>query len=146
LKTRDALERFCTEHRLDRKGYTDTRFRVPLGPITLVFPNPGKLPLHDLHHVMLGAAPSFWGEVEVSALELRAGPPNAIIWILCVGALALAAFVRPRRVLSWWRAARGCRVLYEHPAPFEALLETEVEELRSWMRVRDPRWSAGCTD
>ena len=135
MKTRDALESFCAEHRLDRRGYADTKFRVPLGPFTLVFPNPGKLPLHDLHHVMLGAAPTFWGEVEVSALELRGGPPNVIIWILCVGALALGMLARPRRVIAWWRMSRGCRLLYDHPDPLEQLLELDVEDLRAWMRI-----------
>jgi hypothetical protein len=137
MKTRDALERFCAEHRLDRRGYADTRFRVPLGPFTLVFPNPGKLPLHDLHHVMLGAAPTFWGEVEVSALELRAGTPNVIIWVLCVGALGLGLVARPRVVRSWWRRSRGCRVLYDHPDTLDTILERDVDEVRAWMRLPD---------
>lgn len=127
----EAYDRFFAEHGLDPEAYAARRFRVPLGPITLVFPNPGQLPLHDLHHVALGAPPAFWGEVEVSALELRAGPPNMMIAILCAGALALGALRGPRRTWSWWRRYRNCSSLYGRDR--EALLGFELEAVRTSM-------------
>ena len=136
----DALADFFRVHSLDREGYRADRLVVHLGPITLPFPNPGLLPLHDLHHVALAAAgytsaPNFWGEVEVSALELRSGPPTALITLLCVGALALGALLSPRRVLRSWRRYRGCTNLYRE-RDVSALLALPVEELLERMRLR----------
>jgi hypothetical protein len=128
-----ALGGFFAAHGPLRDGYRSRRFRVRVGPLTLGFPNPGKLPLHDLHHVALGVAPSFWGEVEVSAFELRSGSPSALITLLCVGALVLGGLVAPRRVLGWWRRYAGCRNLYREP--YEPLLALELDELRRRMRL-----------
>ncbi|MBX3271047.1 MAG: hypothetical protein KF729_12350 [Sandaracinaceae bacterium] len=128
MKVRDALGAYFARHGLDRGGYAARRFRVPLGLVTLTFPNPGRLHLHDLHHVALDAPPTFWGEVEVSALELRAGPPTALIALLCVGALALGCLVGPARTARAWRRARGARHLYGEA--YEALLEEELATLR----------------
>ena len=112
----EALERFLAANRIDRRGYESARFRVRLGPITLVFPNPGKLPIHDLHHVALGVPATFWGEVEISAFELGIYP-SALITLLCVGALALGGLLAPLRVRSMWRRYAGCRNLYRSGRP-----------------------------
>jgi hypothetical protein len=119
---REARDRFRARHRLDPANDDAPLFRVPLGPIALVFPNPGLLPIHDLHHVALDAPPDFWGEVEVSALELRAGPPNAMVAILCLGALGLALVADPRRAFAAWHRHRGARSFYRSGRTLDELL------------------------
>jgi len=129
-----ALEAFLAKHGLDRGGYTAEALVVRLGPLKLPFPNPGKLPFHDLHHLALDAPPRFWGEVEVSVFELRAGPPTWLIGLLCIGAIALGAMLSPRRVSRWWRRYAGCRALYGADLP--ALMTMDVEALRARMALR----------
>lgn len=135
----EALADFFREHGLDREGYRAERLVVHLGPITLPFPNPGLLPFHDLHHVALAAlgrpsAPTFWGEVEVSALELRAGPPTALIALLCVGALGLAAVIAPLKVIRTYRRYAGCASLYGEQ-DYAMLLALPMDALLSRMRL-----------
>ena len=131
----EALARYFEAHRLDRGGYASRTFAVPLGPVRLVFPNPGRLAEHDLHHVALDVPATFWGEVELSAFELRTGAPSAIIALLCVGALALGSVLSPRRVLSAWKRHPRGRSLYRDAPAYEALTAMRVDELRAWMRL-----------
>jgi len=63
MLTSDALRIFKDQYESDTAAEKDAVFRVKLGPLTLGFPNPGGLKAHDLHHVVLGATPTFWGEV-----------------------------------------------------------------------------------
>jgi hypothetical protein len=126
----DALNDFLRSHRLDRNGYRDRCFVVRVGPIRIPFPNPGRLPFHDLHHVALDVPPTFWGEVEISVFELRSGSPSVLITLLCIGAVFLGALLAPRRVLAWWRKFADARNLYREPS-YEALLVLDVEELRA---------------
>jgi hypothetical protein len=127
-----ALADFMAAHRLDRGGYRAEKLVVRLGPLQLPFPNPGFLPFHDLHHLALNAPPSFWGEMEVSALELRSGCPTALIWLLSAGAMLLGALVAPRRVVRAWRRYAGCRNLYRGH-DYAALLALDLGELRARM-------------
>lgn len=124
----EALEAFLTRHRIDRAGYAARRFDVRLGPLVFRFPNPGLLRLHDLHHVALGLPPTFWGEVEVSAFELRTGAPTILIGFLCVGALCLGALLAPLRVVRAWRRYRGARNLYA--GRYEEVAALDLDELR----------------
>ncbi|MEQ9319837.1 MAG: hypothetical protein RIF41_11810 [Polyangiaceae bacterium] len=134
----DALEAYLARHGLDRAGYAADDFRVGLGPLTLVFPNPGYLEVHHLHHLVHDAAPNFWGEVQVSALELRSGPPTFLIGLLCVGALVFGFLLNPRRTLGWWRAYRGCRNLYgEKPEDLRPLQLAALFERMGVARPRD---------
>src|SRR5262245_6647288 len=107
-----ALAAHLASYGLDRAAYGADRFVVRLGPLRLRFSNPRYLPFHDLHHVALDTPPTFWGEVEVSALELRSGCPTWLIWFLCVASLAVAALVGPRRVFRALRRYAGCRNVY----------------------------------
>jgi hypothetical protein len=128
VKMKEARDRFFEKNGIDLESYTARRFRVPLGPITLVFPDPGQLPLHDLHHVVLDVPPTFWGELEVSALELRAGPANALIWLLCVGTLALGAVIGPRRTWRAWKRYRSCGSLYGRN--YTEVLEQDLDAVK----------------
>ena len=119
----------------ERAGYASARFVVPLGPLTLSFPNPGHLREHDIHHVALGVPTTFWGEVEISAYELRSGVPTLLIAFLAVGAVALGFVLAPVRVVRWLRAYRGTANAYG--ADVDALGALSVDELRA--RLRLPR-------
>ncbi len=130
-----ALARYFARYQLDRAGYVARDFVVPLGPLRLRFPNPGRLYEHDHHHVALDLPADFWGEVEISAFELRTGVPNVIIGILCVGSLILGALVRPRLVWRAWRKHPGARNLYGERPSREALASMTIGELRRWMRL-----------
>lgn len=129
-----ALAAFFAAHGLDRGGYAADRLVVRLGPLKLPFPNPGYLPFHDLHHLAIDAPPRFWGEVEVSALELRSGCPTWLIWLLCVGALALGGLLAPRRVWRMWKRYAGCENLYRGHE-YQELLSLDVAGLRRRMRL-----------
>ncbi len=133
----EALAAYFRAHGIDRGGYTASTFRVPLGPLVLTFPNPGRLAQHDLHHVALGLPATFWGEVEISAFELRTGAPNLVIAILCVGALALGSLLAPRRVWRAWRRHPRGQSLYPRRGEQAALLAMRVGELRASMQL-DP--------
>ncbi len=134
MKVDALLDAFLAKHGIDRGGYHASALVVRLGPLELPFPNPGKLPFHDLHHLALDAPPRFWGEVEVSILELRAGPPTWLIGFLCVGAIALGAMLAPRRVARMWKRYEGWRSLYE--ADLAEVLAMDLETLRAHMAPR----------
>ena len=132
----EALQAFLARHCMNRKGYTAPRFRVHLGFVTLSFPNPGWLPFHDLHHVALDIPPTFWGEVEISAFELKTGCPNFTITMLCIGALCFGALVGPFRVRrAWRRFSRNQRNLYRGDLVYADLLALPLDELRRQMKV-----------
>ncbi len=133
-----AQKAFFALHGLELAAHRARRLHVQVGPVRIPFPNPGWLPLHDLHHVALNVPPTFWGEVEISAFELRSGPRTALIAFLCVGALLLGTCVRPRQVMRAWRRYAGMRNLYREQ--YAELLTLELDELRRWMSFRSGRW------
>ena len=132
---REARDRYLAEHGLDVSSYDSPTFTIHVGPWPLRLPNPGFLPYHDLHHVATGFGSGFVGEAEISAYELRAGCRSALIHLLCIGAIAGALFVAPRRVLRAWSGARGARTLYYSDLPYETLLGMTVAELRHHLRL-----------
>lgn len=133
---RSALAELMERHGIDRAGYSAEKLVVSLGPLRFPFPNPGFLALHDLHHLALGAPPRFWGEVEVSALELRSGCPTLLIWLLSVAAMTLGALVAPRRVWRAWRRYAGCTNVYRGH-DYEALLALDLRGLRQHLGLGD---------
>ena len=135
MRVGDALSVLTGESGVS--SYRSARFVVPLGPLRLVFPNPGKLPLHDLHHVALGVPMTFWGEVEVSVFEIRSGVPSALIALLCVSAIALGSLLAPCRVRAWWRQYRGCKNAYAEAARYHWLLDLSVNDLRHELLLDD---------
>ena len=128
---REARDRFLRESGLSLAGYDAPDFPVHVGPLTLLFPNPGLLPLHDLHHIVTGYRTDLLGEAEISAFELRGGGASALVKLLCVGAIAMALVVAPRRVIRAWRRARGVRTLYTLRPSYERVLAMRVGELRA---------------
>ncbi|MCW3094802.1 MAG: hypothetical protein JWL77_420 [Chthonomonadaceae bacterium] len=132
---REARDRFLAAYALGRSTYTDTRFTLHLGPWRIRLPNPGLLPLHDLHHVATGFGSGLTGEAEISAFELRTGWGNLLILALCVGAVLLGAVICPRRVWRSWLRSRGARGLYRRGRDYERLLDMTVTELRSHLGI-----------
>ena len=82
----------------------------------------------------LAVPANFWGEVQVSAFELRSGTPTFVIWLLCVGALGLGGLARPVQVARWIRAYRGTTNLYRE-ADINALLSLDVDALRAKLGI-----------
>lgn len=103
MLVRDALDVYLARNGLEQASYAEPLFPIPPGPITRVLPNPGYTEIHDMHPIVLGAPPTFWGAVQVSALDRRSGPPTVLITELCLGAFSLGLLLRPRKALRWWR-------------------------------------------
>lgn len=139
MLARDALAAFRARY-ARRTASQDGNFSVEIGPLTVPVPNPDHLHEHDLHHVLLGAAPTLEGETHVSVFELRTGCATWLIWFLCVGAVLIGLVQRPRSVWRWWRAYRGCKSLYGHPE-FDRLLDLDVDDVRAMVRL--PRAEGG---
>jgi ubiquinone biosynthesis protein Coq4 len=127
---RGARDRYLQASGFTTDSYTDPNFTVKVGFITMRFPNPGLLPMHDLHHVATGYDSSLLGEAEISVFELRAGSGNALIFFLCCGSILVGLCLSPRRMWRAWKAARGARSLYGTKVPYEALLAMDVAQLR----------------
>ena len=125
----DALAAFRQRHYGGTTATDAKILRVKIGVVTLWLPNPGHLVAHDLHHVLLEAAPDLRGEAQVGVFELRTGTPTVYIWLLCAAAVLLGLFLCPREVRRWWRGYRGKHTLYRHPH-LDALLESDLERAR----------------
>jgi len=134
----EALARFRGDRGITASGDDAARFIVPIGPLRLSFPNPGKLRLHDLHHILSGYDNDLLGEAEVSCLELRGGGLNWIITVLCLGAIALGLLLAPRRMLRAWRAAKGVRTVYSLPHTEAEILSWSLARLRAELRIPAP--------
>jgi len=132
---REARDRFLSAYGLGASTYTDPRFVLHLGPWQIRTPNPGLLPLHDLHHVATGFGSGLAGEAEISAFELRTGWGNLMILGLCLGAVAIGLVIWPRRIARAWTRSRGAHGLYKYGGEYEKLLEMTVTELRSSLNI-----------
>jgi hypothetical protein len=135
LTVRTARDRFLASYALGASTYTDPRFVLHLRQWRIRTPNPGLLPLHDLHHVATGFGSGLIGEAEISAYELRTGWGNLIILTLCIGAVFLGGMIRPRRVWHAWARSKDVRGLYRCGHDYEALLDMTVMELRSYLGI-----------
>jgi len=130
---REARDRYLAAAGFTTESYVDPNFVIKLGFLALRFPNPGLLPLHDLHHVATGYDASLIGESEISVFELRAGWGKPLIFFLCCGSLVIGLCVAPRRMWRAWKRARGARSLYKASVPYETLLAMNVGELQEFM-------------
>lgn len=137
---REGRDRYLAANSLGLDSYTARGFPVYVGRWRVRLPNPGLLPLHDLHHVVTGYGTGLLGEAEISAYELRAGCRSVLVFILCIGAIIGASVVAPRRVVNAWRRARGTRTLYFTEIPYEQLLDMRVSELRRHLGLPVEGW------
>jgi len=132
---RAGRDRYFAENDFGLESYTARHFPIYVGKRPIYVPNPGFLPWHDLHHVVTGYPTGLVGEAEISAYELRAGCRSVMVFILCIGAIAIATFVAPRRIWRAWTRARGARNLYGKEVPYETLLEMTVGDLRESLGI-----------
>ena len=132
---RSGRDHYLAENSLSTDSYTARRFPIYVGKWPIYVTNPGYLPWHDLHHVVTGYKTGLVGEAEISAYELRSGCRSFFIIILCIGAMMIAMFVAPRRVLRAWKNAKGTRNLYRREVSYDSLLEMQVEELREMLGI-----------
>ena len=132
---RAGRDQYLAENSLSTDSYTAHRFPIYVGKWPIYLPNPGYLPWHDLHHVATGYKTGLVGEAEISAYELRSGCRSFFIIILCIGAMMIAMFVAPRRVVRAWKNAKGTRNLYRREVSYDALLEMQVEQLREMLGI-----------
>ena len=128
-------DRYLAENSLSIESYSAPRFPVYVGRWPVYLPNPGFLPWHDLHHVATGYKTGLVGEAEISAYELRTGCRSLFIIILCVGAMLIALFVAPQRVLRAWKVAKGTRNLYRRDVSYDSLLDMTVGEFRQMLGI-----------
>jgi hypothetical protein len=134
-KVRAARDRYLHVSGYSAESYSDPRFSVAIGRLTLSMSNPGKVHYHDLHHVVSGYSTGLVGEGEVSTYELRAGCPSLMILVLCLGASAIGFVLSPRRIIKAWRCAKQTRTLYDSLISYETLLEMDVVELRRSLNI-----------
>ena len=134
----EALRAFRRSRGIEDDGDTADTFVVPIGPLRAVFPNPGKLRLHDLHHVLTGYDTSVLGEAQVSCLELRGGGVTPLIGFLCVGAIGIGMLMAPRTMLAAWRRAKGVRSVYVLEIPEAELMAWPLDRLRAELRIPEP--------
>lgn len=138
---REARDRYLAANGFTLDAYTARFVDLRLFGRRFPFPNIGgigrALPFHDLHHVALGYATDFVGELEICAWELRAGARGAPWFVrgVILEFVVLGLLFAPRRTLAAWRAARSCRTLFCAPLPYEALLDMTVAELRAHLGV-----------
>lgn len=136
MKVVEALTAFRASTGQSESAYREPRFDVRIGPFVVRIPNPGQLHWHDLHHLVLGYPTTLVGEMEISAFELRTIPRTPIVFLLCIAGVAAGLFVAPRRTITAWRRARGCRNLYGSGLAYADVLAWSFEELVAWMRLR----------
>jgi hypothetical protein len=132
---REGRDRYLAANSLSLDSYDESGFPVYVGRWPIRLPNPGLLHLHDLHHVVTGYGTGLVGEAEISAYELRAGCRSFLVHVLCFGAIFIAMFVAPRRVVRAWRRARGASTLYYTDIPYETLLDMSVADLRRRLNI-----------
>lgn len=141
-KVRVGRDRYLAENNLELSSYTNRRFPVYFFKWPIWLPNPGFLPVHDLHHVVTGYGTGLVGEAEISAYELRGGCGSLMIYILCFGAIFFGLFVAPKRIWKAWSDSRGAKNLYRTHIPYDSLLDLSIGDLRQQLGV--PRNGFAC--
>ncbi len=141
---RDALQEYFVSNDLPAGGgYEDAWVELPVGPLTLRFPNTAGrravVPRHDLHHVATGYGTHLAGEGEIGAWELASGCWHArTAWVLNMLAVWPVLFYAPGPLLRAFVRGRHSRNLYDE-TPLEPLLERSVAELRERLLADDPQ-------
>jgi hypothetical protein len=136
---REARERYFAENGFGDVGYTRRWVRIQFGPVPLFLPNTASrvrsVRLHDLHHVVTGYDTGLVGEGEIGAWEVGSNcRDHWAAWVLNLGAMGLALFLAPGRLLRAFARGRRSWNLYEGEWD-EALLDETVGELRMRLAV-----------
>ena len=133
---REARNRYFTEQGMPADGgYAARWVKLPVGPLTLAFPNSDArrraVRFHDLHHMLTGYGTHWQGEGEISAWEIASScRDHWAAWFLNLHAFALGLLIAPRAVFEAFVRGRHSHNLYARV--YEAgLLECPVATLRA---------------
>jgi hypothetical protein len=139
LRMEEARDQFLAANGLSLEDYIAPTFTIGMFGVPFRLPSTrGRrrdVPLHDLHHVLTGFATDWPGEAEIGIWEIRTRCRSFAAYFLNGSAVMIGLFLCPRRVWQAFRTAKGKRNLYYDPAPYAALLQMTVGELRSLVGI-----------
>lgn len=147
---REALrEYFEVNHFGVDGGYSAKWVDFKLGNIPFPFPNTDArkkaVRFHDLNHVLTGYRTDTVSEFEISAWEIGAGCGEfAAAWVINLGGLAAGVFSAPARTFHAF--VRGRRQRASYALDYDAMLEREVEDVRSELGIGEGRIDARPSD
>lgn len=136
----DALEAHLRAAGFSQADYRARWAVVPVGPLTVVFPNfaaRGRaLSLHDLHHALTGYDTTLVGEAELGAFELASGcGRHWVAWVLEHEVFALGLVLAPGRTYRAFVRGRRARNLYGRRQADAALLARPLDEVERELRL-----------
>lgn len=139
---RQALKRHYRQAGLPHDGGIGRRRWAPLPVAWLKLPNFAwrrrALPVHDLHHVLLGYPCTPVGEFQMAAWEFAAGRfPHPLATAFCLPLIGLGAVVQPRRSFAAFVLGRASQTLYARGLT-PAVLDSPVESLRQSILPAEP--------
>jgi hypothetical protein len=134
LRVREALTRQYRETGLAEDGGHGARHWAPLRRLKLQLPNFAwrrrALPIHDVHHLLLGYPCTPTGEFQMAAWEFAAGRfPHAAATAFCLPLIGLGAIAAPRQTFNAFVCGRSSQTLYAQGLS-SALLDAPVDALR----------------
>lgn len=141
---REARARYFQRTGFDDATYSDTWVKLPIGPITVAFPNirPRKeaVRIHDLNHLVTGYGTDWEGEFSISAYELGMGMGRYWFgWFLNAGGVAGGLLRAPRKTFAAYARGRATSSssYREIPQWDEAVLDWTVGDLRRRVALQD---------
>lgn len=139
------LERHYRTHGLAANGgETSSWFRLRIGSVSLLLPNPpGRrraLFFHDVNHVAAGYNTMFSeGEMEIAGFEIGAGCGRYFMaWLINLFMLTLGIVSRPRRTFRALVRGRRTRSIYTLRLSKAQIVAMTLSQLRSELRIDDP--------
>lgn len=134
LTVREALARQYREAGLADDGGLGARSWAPLRWLRLKLPNFAwrrkALPIHDVHHLLLGYPCTATGEFQVAAWEFAAGRfPHPLATAFCLPLVGLGAIAAPRQTFDAFVCGRSSQTLYARGLSSE-VLDVSVDALR----------------
>lgn len=139
---REALEQHYRRAGLPRDGGIGRRRWAPLPTTWLKLPNfawrQRALPVHYVHHVLLGYPCTPAGEFQMAAWEFAAGRfRHPLATAFCLPLVGLGAVVQPRRTFAAFVRGRASQTLYASGLT-PAVLGCSVESLRKTILPAEP--------
>ena len=140
LTVADALELYFKRSGFGRETYSDRWVRLPVGPFTLPLPNPKPrqrvVPLHDVGHVIAEYGTSWSGELQITGYELGKGLGRYWFgWLIDLQGIWLGVLLYPRKTLRAFARGRRSGCLYTEFEYGERLLQMNVGQVRSRLRI-----------
>ena len=136
LSVRAARDAYLAENGFSIDAYDAKWTEAKVLGMTWKVPNTPRhrwaIMLHDLHHAATGYGTDIFGEIEVSAWELRRGlrPLGLYVGNLVLGLALFGLLIAPLRTLRAWRAGAGRGSLFHWDADYDATLALSLGDLR----------------